>query len=276
MTEQNIFWGSNIKYLRNRKKLSQDELSGQLGISRSKLNAHENGQSVNPTLNDLLDFSLYFKMSIDTLLKVNLAVLSELKLRDLEAGNDVYITGTKIRVLAITVDKEDKEQVEYVPVKAKAGYRKGYSDPEFIAGLPRFSMPNLPANGTFRMFPITGDSMLPVPEGSDIITRYIEDWTTVKKDTPCIVILKGEQEFVFKLVTNFIEQDRALLLRSLNEQYAPYYVPVSEVLELWQYQGHYSRQLPAPEPQLQQLMRKVEDIEQAIKGLGKNKERMGG
>lgn len=267
MNEQNIFWSLNIKYLRNRKKISQDQLAADLGISRSKLNAHENGQTVNPTLNDLLDCSQYFKMSIDTLLKVDLSKLSELKLRELEAGNDVYITGSKIRVLAITVDKENKEQVEYVPVKAKAGYRAGYSDPEYLASLPRFTLPGLPATGTFRMFPTTGDSMLPVPEGSDILTRYVEDWTSIKKDTPCILILKGEQDFVFKMVTSRIDEDRTLLLRSLNEQYQPYTVPVSEVLEIWAYYGHYSRSLPEAEVSLQLLMRKMEAMQQSINTL---------
>ena len=262
MNEQNIFWSLNIKYLRNRKKLSQDQLAVDLGISRSKLNAHENGQTVNPTLNDLLDCSQYFKMSIDTLLKVDLSKLSEKKLRELEAGNDVYITGTKIRVLAITVDKENKEQVEYVPVKAKAGYSAGYSDPEYLATLPRFTFPGLPDTGTFRMFPITGDSMLPIPEGSDILTRYIADWSVIKDNTPCIVILKGEQDIVFKLVT--ITEDRVLSLRSLNEQYRPYTVPVSEVLELWQYYGHYSRSFPEAETNMQTLLRKMEEMQQAI------------
>lgn len=266
MPEQNIFWSLNIKYLRKRKKISQDKLSAALGISRSKLNAHENGQTVNPTLNDLLDFSQYFKISVDALLKADLRKLPELKMRELEAGDDVYITGSKIRVLAITVDKKNNEQVEYVPIKAKAGYSTGYSDPEFIASLPRFSMPNLPKQGTFRMFPTTGDSMLPIPEGSDILAQYVADWTTIKMDTPAIVILKGEQDFVFKLVT-FNHQN--LLLRSLNEQYAPYSVLVSEVLELWQYYGHYSRKLPEEEVSLQVLMRKMDELQLEIKKIGR-------
>lgn len=268
MNQQTIFWSLNIKYLRNRKKLSQDVLAAALGMSRSKLNAHENGQTVNPPLNDLLACSAYFKMSIDTLLKVDLSRLSELKLRELEAGNDVYITGTNIRVLAITVDKDNKEQVEYVPVKAKAGYRAGYSDPEYLAALPRFQLPGLPSAGTFRMFPTTGDSMLPIPEGSDILAQYVADWTTLRQDTPCIVILKGEQDFVFKLVTGKFGGERSLLLRSLNTEYQPYTVALSEVLEIWQYYGHYSRKLPEAEANMQVLLRKLEDMQQAINRLG--------
>src|SRR5690606_40737116 len=88
------------------------------------------------------NFSDYFHVSVDSMLKVDLTKLGELKLRELEAGNDVYIKGGNLRVLAISVDKSNNENVEYVPVKAKAGYASGgYNDPEYIAGLPKFSMP---------------------------------------------------------------------------------------------------------------------------------------
>lgn len=105
----------------------------------------------------------FFGISIDSLIRVDLRTLGELKLRELEAGNDVYMRGGNLRVLAISVDKGNQENVEYVPIKAKAGYLSGYNDPEFIASLPRFSLPNLPRQGTYRIFPTVGDSMLPIP-----------------------------------------------------------------------------------------------------------------
>jgi len=153
MAKQNIFWAENIKFLRKRKKLSQDELANQLGITRVKLNSHENGSTKNPSLEDLTAIADYFHLAVDTLLKVDLSKITELKVRELEAGNDVYISGGRIRVLSITMNPDNRENVEYVPIKAKAGYQKGYSDPEFIRQLPRFSLPHLPGNRTYRMFP---------------------------------------------------------------------------------------------------------------------------
>ncbi|WP_149244221.1 helix-turn-helix domain-containing protein [Dyadobacter sp. 32] len=265
MRAQDIFWSGNIKYLRLRQKLSQETLSEKLGITRVKLNAHESGRTANPTIDDLINFSEFFRMSIDSLLKIDLTKLSEQKMKDLELGSELFMKGDNIRVLAITVDKDEKENVEYVPIKAKAGYRSGFSDPEFLATLPKFNLPNLPRNGTFRMFPTIGDSMLPVPEGSDIITRYIQDWTKVKDETPCIVILKGEQDFVFKQVT--INRDGTMLLQSFNKQYFAYTVPVSEVLELWEYYSFHSRQLPEPQTDMQQLMKMLQEMQQEVKEL---------
>ncbi|ODS82024.1 MAG: DNA-binding protein [Cytophagaceae bacterium SCN 52-12] len=266
MENHKIFFAPNLKFLRERVKLTQQELANKLEITRSKLNALESGQTTAPRPEDYLKLSDFFKLSIDTLLKVDLSKLGELKLRDLQAGNDVYITGSNIRILAVTVDANNRENVEYVPVKAKAGYRSGYSDPDYIASLPRFSMPNLPPDGSFRMFPTTGDSMLPLPEGSDIICRYVADWTALRPGALCIVILSGEQDFVFKKVTVRMPE-RKLLLESLNPVYDPYEVPLAEVLEIWKYHSYQSSEIPSPSSDVQHISTAVNEILRQIKVL---------
>ncbi len=267
MAQKEIFWAVNIKYLRTRNKLSQEALAEKLGISRVKLNANESGRTANPTIDDLINFSEFFRMSIDNLLKIDLSKLSHQKLLDFEDGSELFMKGSNVRVLAITVDPENKENVEYVPVKAKAGYRAGYSDPEFLATLPKFNLPNLPKNGTFRMFPTIGDSMLPVPEGSDIIARYVQDWTRLKLDTPCIVILKGEQEFVFKQIT--FQENGNVLLKSFNKQYFAYTVPVSEILEVWEYYSFHSKSLPEPQTEMQVLLKMLQEVKEEIGNIKK-------
>lgn len=242
--------------------MSQEELAAVLDLSRNKLQALESGKTVNPSVIDFVKFSDFFKVSVDSLLRVDLARLGELKLKELLAGNDVYMTGSKIRVLAITVDKENKENAEYVPIKAKAGYTTGYNDPEFIAGLPKFSLPNLPGSGTYRMFPTTGDSMLPIPENSEVIAQYVEDWKSLKPATPCIVILKG-QDFVFKLVT--ILNDGTILLESLNKKFTPYTVKSEDVLEVWKYYKHQTDTLPAPDTDLQEIKSLILDLKKESK-----------
>ncbi|WP_225975053.1 helix-turn-helix domain-containing protein [Anseongella ginsenosidimutans] len=49
MTSQKIFFCSNLKFLRERKKISQEALAEKLHITRSKLNALENGQTKAPS-----------------------------------------------------------------------------------------------------------------------------------------------------------------------------------------------------------------------------------
>lgn len=243
MEPANNFFATNLKYLRERQKMTQEDLATKLGLTRGKVNALENGHTKAPQPEDYLNVSNYFKISIDSLMRINLTKIGELKLRDLEAGNDVYIKGGNLRVLAITVDKSNTENVEYVPIKAKAGYLTGYNDPEYIATLPRFSIPNLPKQGTYRIFPIGGDSMLPIPDGSNIIAKYVEDWKTLKSDTPCVVIMSSQQDFVFKLLS--LQNDGTILLRSLNPEYSPYAVPVDEVRELWKFHAYITTTMPS-------------------------------
>ena len=145
-----------------------------------------------------------------------------------------------------------------MPIKAKAGYRSGYNDPDYIANLPKFSLPNLPGPGTFRMFPTTGDSMLPFPEHSDVIAQYVENWKDIKPDTPCIVVLKAEQDFVFKLVT--IGNNNDILLKSLNSAYQPYHVSGDEVLEIWKYYKLLTDKMPDADTSIKELKTLVLDI----------------
>jgi len=250
MTAAKLFFHENIRFLRERRHLSQEDCAQKIDITRIKLQALESGRTKNPVMGDFIKFSEFFKISVDALLKVNLSTLGDLKLRALEAGNDVYMSGGKLRVLAITVDKDNKENVEYVPVKAKAGYIRGFNDPDFIKTLPKFSMPNLD-KGTYRVFPITGDSMAPIPDNTDVITKYVEDWKNIKPRTACVVILNGINDFVFKLVT--VNKDRTVLLESLNKAYAPYSVDVADVLEMWQFKGYHAKELPEAASDLQHI-----------------------
>lgn len=251
MEQQKIFFKENLKLLRERMQYSQETLANKLGYSRAKIAALESGHTKAPQPEDYLALSLFFKISMDSLLKVNLARLSALQLRELEAGNDVYMTGGKVRVLAISVDKDNKENSEFVPVKAKAGYRDGYANPEYIAALPKFNIPELPGHFSYRTFPITGDSMLPITPGSLVTGKYVENWQNLKPDTPCILILKGDADFVFKLVT--VNKDGTLLLRSLNKEFQPYTLAAGEVIEIWAFVMYHSKDFPQAVTDLEEI-----------------------
>jgi transcriptional regulator with XRE-family HTH domain len=257
-----IYWGENVRLLRKHRQLSQDAMAEELRITRSKLNAHENGHTINPPVEDLLAFSGYFGISIDDLLKTKLGELPADKLDKLISGDEAYTKGNNLRVLAISVDKENKENVEYVPIRAKAGYRTGYRDPEFIASLPKYSFPGLPKGKTLRMFPTVGDSMLPIPEGSDILASYISDWTEIKPGTSCILIFNNEQDFVFKNVTQ--QPNGALLLESSNGIYKPYTVHISDVLEIWQFERFISQEFPRGPTEIDDLRTMLMDIKKQL------------
>ncbi|MEO5572292.1 MAG: helix-turn-helix transcriptional regulator [Bacteroidia bacterium] len=263
-----MYFNSNIRILRQRKKRTQEILAGEMGFTRSTLNSYESGTIINPTIEALIAFSDYFKMSIDTLIKVDLFNLSEAKLRDLESGHDDFVRGTKLRVLATTVNNQNRENIEVVPLKAKAGYKSGYADPEFIRKLPVFQLPILFKERKYRMFQITGNSMLPIPDKSWVIAEFVENWHDIK-DGEAFVLLTNDEGIVFKMVFNQIKKKKNLLLKSLNAEYEPYEININEVREVWKFCNYISSEIPEPQIARDELFSKVLKLEkdmQKVKG----------
>ncbi|MBK9320970.1 MAG: helix-turn-helix domain-containing protein [Bacteroidetes bacterium] len=262
-------FNANIKLLRQRRKLTQDHVAGELGISRSTLNSYENGSVQNPTLEMLMSFSKYFRVSIDTLVKLDLTKLSEFQLSELERGHDVYVTGARLRVIATTVDSNNKENIEVVPIKAKAGYKNGFADPEFIKKLPTFQLPILFGDRKYRMFQISGDSMMPIPDKSWVIGEYVENFYDIK-DGNAYVLLTQEDGVVFKVAYNQIRKKKNLLLKSLNPNYDPYEVPATDIREVWSFCNYISAELPEEYWAKDRVLKRIEKMEAEMKDLKGN------
>jgi transcriptional regulator with XRE-family HTH domain len=226
-----MYINSNIKFLRKRKSLTQETMANAIGISRSKLAGYE--LNINPPLDNLTVISDYLGVSIDVLLRKDLASLSEYKLRQL-LETDQFLRGRNLRILTTTVDAEGRELIEVVSQKAKASYLAGFSDPDFIEELPRFSLPFLPKDKKHRVFQVDGDSMLPIPEGAWIVCEYVDDWFAIR-DGEKYVIVTEQDGVTFKIAYNQIKQNERLLLCSSNPIYKPFYVAITDVREVWRY-----------------------------------------
>ena len=135
-----------------------------------------------------------------------------------------------------TFNEDNEDMVEIVADDASAGYLRGYSDPEYIESLNSLKLPFLPT-GKHRAFPIKGDSMLPIKSGSFIIARYLEDIRHLNNGSTYIVLTHNDG-LVYKRVYDKIEEHQCLLMVSDNRKYDPYYVPINEILELWEFTCH--------------------------------------
>jgi len=239
----NIF-ASNIKLLRKRRGRTQDDIAFTLGMKRPTLSGYEN-EVAQPGIDSLLAFSKYFGISVDTMLKIDLSKLSQSELSQLEKGYDIFITGSKIRVLTTTVDSSNNENIEVVNHKASAGYRVGFADPEYIKVLPTFHMPFLSKDRKYRTFQISGDSMLPIPDGSWVTGEFVQNWNLIRDGQPYI-ILTLDDGIMFKVVSNYIKQDAKLTLHSLNPFYEPYDIEIKDVREVWKFVHYISSAMPEP------------------------------
>ncbi len=239
-----MYFSSNIKFLRKRRGRTQDEIAHALNMKRSTLSGYEN-EVAYPNLFVLEAFSSYFNISIDTLVKINLKELSQFQISQLEKGFDVYIKGSKLRVLATTVDQENEENIELVSEKAKAGYKNGFADPEFIRELPTFQLPFLSKSKKYRTFQLKGDSMLPIPNGSWITGEYLQNWNNLVSGQ-AYVVFTLDDGIVFKIVENRLKEEQKLVLYSLNPVYEPYDVLITEIKEIWKFINYISAELPDP------------------------------
>jgi len=238
-----MLFAKNIKFLRKRKKRTQDEVADTLGMKRSTLSGYENEVAM-PGIPALVQFSDYYGISLDTLVKVDLSTLTGHQLYMLERGEDIYLRGGKLRVLATTVDRENRDNIELVPEKAKAGYTRGFFDPEYISELPRYQLPFLPPDRKYRTFQVSGDSMLPIPDGAWVTGEFVQDWLAIPGGTACIVLTLDEG-IVFKVVENLLGEKGVLRMISLNPLYEPYSVSGSDIREIWRFVNYTSAEVPS-------------------------------
>jgi transcriptional regulator with XRE-family HTH domain len=243
----------NLKHLRKQLGLTQEQMAIQLGIKRSLLGAYEEGRA-DPRISNLLKFAEIFTLPVDQLISTDLTQVNPTSKNGApEKPQD------NLRVLSITVDKNDKENIELVPQKAAAGYLNGYSDPEYIEELPRFQLPVLPGNATYRAFEISGDSMLPLRSGTIVIGHFLEGISSMKNGKTYVLVTKDEG-IVYKRVYRYSDNQELFCLASDNRQYSTYVVDGNDFLEIWEAKAFISMEFPEPGEDDDMTLKKLADI----------------
>lgn len=213
------FAGKNFRYLRKLRGWTQEEFANKLKIKRSLVGAYEEGRA-EPRLDVLENIASIFKLTLDQLLLTDLAASGK-------AGS--YLDKRREMKLA-----GNAQIIQFVPVKAAAGYLAGYADPDFLDELNTFTLPMLAA-GNYRAFEIVGDSMLPTPSGSVIVAEKTENLEDIKSSNTYIVVSKGEG-IVYKRVMKNNRLKNKFTLVSDNPQYSPYNISKEDILEVWKAQ----------------------------------------
>ncbi len=245
---------SNLKFLRKKHNLTQQQFADIMEIKRASVGAYEEDRA-DPKYDLLKKIADYYGLSMDELAN---DVIDE-KWKPIPKSN-----ASNLRILSITVDQDDRENIELVPVKASAGYLNGYADPEYVKELPRFNLPMF-NQGTYRAFEIKGDSMLPLPSGSVIIGEYVENWHDIKSGQTYVVISKDEG-IVYKRIGARFKEDKGLKLVSDNKVYEPYWVDAADILEIWKAKAFISTEFPdpSPEPTMESLTSMMAQMQKTI------------
>ncbi len=257
--------GNNLKLLRKNRKMSQEEVSKRLGLTRSTYSGYENGVA-EPSLETMVQLSDFYKVGIDELVRKDFATFTEKDWSKIDKGVRVDTKGANLRVLTSVVSKENEEVIEMIPENARAGYASGYSDPEYISVLPTFSLPFLSKEKKYRSFPISGDSMPPVSHGSQVIAEYVQNWESIKEGKPYIIVTKNDG-IVFKLIARVNGRQDVFQLISTNPLYAPYIVNVNDILEIWRFVNYISNDLPSVKLSDNQIAQSIKDLQKEVVNL---------
>jgi transcriptional regulator with XRE-family HTH domain len=242
--------GKNLKYLRRLRGWTQEEFANRLHIKRSLLGAYEE-ERAEPRIDVLETVGEIFKLTLD-----------ELLLKDLGDSKGNYLAKRRAQKLA-----SGTNEIQFVPVKAAAGYLAGYADPEFIDELNTFTLPML-SSGQYRAFEIVGDSMLPTPSGSVIVGEKIDDLEDVKSNQTYIVVSRNEG-IVYKRVMKNTRLKNKITMVSDNPAYQPYNVSAEDVMEVWKAQMVISRANVQQRWDVNQLAGLVGNLQEQVNTLKK-------
>lgn len=197
----NALFYKNIKYLREREYLSQENIGNIVGKERSVVSLWERNER-NPSMDDLIYVSYFFKVSIDDLIK------RDLKMENLEQHTRDIEDGSKIPVY------------QHIPTNISLEDTKDVVDWEDI------SNSWLKENHKYFGLKITDDSMASdYLIGDTVIFQETSDYENGKD----YVVLVGSNDAIFKRV---IKQPDGILLQSLNSNYQTNYYNDSQIKKL--------------------------------------------
>ena len=253
----------NIRVLRKRLSLTQDQFAQRLEIKRSLVGAYEEGRA-EPKLELLQKMAEVFSLSVDELIGKQFSSDSVLPERKISNNKEIVV---------LTVDSSQRENIELVQHKAAAGYLNGFADAEYVKELPRFHLPML-KQGSYRAFEISGDSMLPLLPGTIVVGEYVDELRNIKSGKTYILVTQREG-VIYKRVFNYLDDNGTLFLVSDNRQYAPYQLNGAEVMEIWMAKAYISVQFPdvndKSEISVEQLAGVVLDLQKEILDLKSKK-----
>lgn len=222
-----------------------------LNIKRSLLGAYEE-ERAEPRIDVMEVVSDTFKLSLDDLLR-----------KDLSETKGSYLVKRRQQKLM-----SENNLIQFVPVKAAAGYLAGYADQEFLDELNTFTLPMLGA-GQYRAFEIVGDSMMPTPSGSIIVGEKVENNLDHLRNNQAYIVVSRHEGIVYKRIVKNNRAKNKLTLVSDNPAYQPYQVNAEDILELWQAQMVISRVSQQPAWDMNQLASLVNNLQEQVSTLKK-------
>lgn len=183
-------------------------------------------------------------------------------------SNQKYLNLDQVNVMpkVISIDSQGNENMLLVNQRAAAGYPQNIQETGWQKKLPAFNLP-LPEfrNATYRGFQVEGNSMEPnLLAGEWVLGKAIDNLRSVNEGK-IHVIITFDSVLVKKLFRMPNNPSRIRLV-SINPEYPPFEMEVSEIQELWQVNSKLTFSLDTqPENSiLQELRQSMEELKKEL------------
>ncbi len=180
----------------------------------------------------------------------------------------VVFNGKDVSPKVITLKEDNTDSIVLVNQKAAAGYPHNIQDVDWYQTLPVFNLP-LPQyrNATYRGFQVEGDSMLPNIRPNDWVLGRSVSNVAEASDNKIYIVVLHDSVLVKKLQkTNDLSK---LRLISINHDYLPIEVNISDIQELWQVNSKltFGVDEPSDSTLLKQLQQSMEELKGQINSI---------
>ena len=215
--------------LRKLEKLSQIEFAQAIKISQSALSQIESGKT-SMAINTLYSIISTFNINSEWLLFGKGEIYKKKKI---PIAHGTPLTSS---------DKDNSHLIKFITRDAVAGYPEQCHDEEYVNSLDGYRIPGF-ENGNFRMFQISGDSMIPtLYEDEIVIVEAIDDIECIQANRQCVIVTM--EGIIAKRV--FPQKMKKLLLKSDNPKYKSFKLDHENVLEVWEVKAKITSEFLSP------------------------------
>lgn len=228
----------NVKEIREKLRLSQQELADKTGIPKDRIAKWEQGKG-SPKVEDSAILKKFFEEDVPRELNeksesYGLSEGTEL----IESLHDAKDYLSKRRALKTN---DEVLMVPLVPVKAQAGYAKGYGNTDFVQKLKTYPiLPGIDPHGAdWRYFEVEGDSMEETfKQGQYILASQVikEDWRDISNFYVYVIIT--DDKVMIKRLAKVKGKDYWAAISDNEDKHRQFRLPVADVKELWKYRRH--------------------------------------
>lgn len=205
-----------ITMLRELLQMSQTEFARKIGISQGALSQIESGRS-RLSMETLKNLSSEFNVNCNWIVN---------------GKGDIFINSAKTKGI------NKSNLIPFINKKARAGYFRGYSNPEYLKTLDEYYVPGF-ENGNYRMFEIEGDCMSPTLFSSEVvIAKRVKNYKNIENN--CLAVFLIAKELIAKRLEKI--SDSKFIAKSDNPKYEHQKIKYADVHELWIIQGKLTRE----------------------------------